>query len=302
MKHRPITITLAVCAVAGLSGAARAQTAADDAALRAVAELAQVNGQALACQEVRAAQRAKALMLAHAPKTPRYADAFEQGTQRGFLAQTGARSACPEPAALAARLDAVAQALQSALAGSAHAPPRIDTADTDELPPHSMPRYLLQNPRGGAVTSEDFRGRFQLVTFGFTSCPDVCPTTLAELQQVLAALGQERAARLQPIFVTVDPQRDTPAVLEAYTRAFDARILALTGSDALVRRAADAFRVRVRKVQEPGARPDAYTIEHSAGLFLLGPDGQLLERIGYGTPAREIAARVEVWLAAAAAR
>jgi protein SCO1/2 len=102
--------------------------------------------------------------------------------------------------------------------------------------------------------------------------------------------------------MTVDPQRDTPAVLDAYARGFDARILALGGSEALVRRAADAFRVSYEQVREPGAAADAYTIDHTVGLFLLGPDGQLLERIAYGTPAREIAARVEAWMSAAAAR
>lgn len=286
-----------------VGGAAHAAPAnADDAAvLRAVAELAESNGQALACRDAKAAQRAKSVMLSHAPKTARIAAAFDEGTQRGFLQQTrGQPGDCPDAAALLARLDGVAQRLQAAVAGGAHAPVPTD-GDAEPLPLASVPRYLLQSTRGGAVTSEDFRGRFQLLTFGFTSCPDVCPTTLLELQQVLAALG-ERAAQLQPIFVTLDPQRDTPAVVEAYTQAFDPRIVGLTGPEALVRRAAESFRVRMRKVQEPGAKPDVYTIEHTAGSFLLGRDGQLLERIAYGTPVREMVARIEVWMTGAAAK
>ena len=81
-----------------------------------------------------------------------------------------------------------------------------------------VPRYLLMAPNGRSVTSENFRGRLQLITFGFTSCPDVCPTTLLEMAHVLAALGA-KAQQVQPIFITVDPQRDTAQVLGAYTAA-----------------------------------------------------------------------------------
>jgi protein SCO1/2 len=168
-------------------------------------------------------------------------------------------------------------------------------ADGQTEPARRSPRYLLLGSHGRAVTSEDFRNRFQLITFGFVSCPDVCPTTLLEMQQVLAALGA-RAKHLQPLFITVDPQRDTAAVLDAYTRNFDARILGLTGSPELVRRAADAFKVRVEKIQEPGAGADVYTLDHSTGMFLLGPDGQLLAKFSYGTPVPELTGRIQQWL------
>jgi protein SCO1 len=162
-------------------------------------------------------------------------------------------------------------------------------------PVRSLPRYLLQGSDGRAVTSEDFAGRFQLLSFGFTSCPDVCPTTLLEMQQVLAALGP-RAGQLQVLFVSVDPQRDSLAVLRAYTETFDKRILGLTGSAELLSRAAEAFKVSYTKVQAPGAPADVYTMDHTAGLFLLGPDGQLLARIGYGTPVADVVARIQGWM------
>lgn len=295
MKH--LLAVLAAVALAAAWPHPAAAQGAEDAALKTVAELAQVNGQALACRDAAAAQRAKALMLELAPKTARFASVFDSGTQDAFLAQTREQRVCPGPAALATQLDAIARRLRTAVAGLAHA----QIADEAELPLTSMPRYLLQGPRGRAVTGDDFRGRFQLVSFGFTSCPDVCPTTLLEMQQVLAALG-ERAARLQPVFISIDPQRDTPQVIEAYTQAFDKRILGLTGSEALVRRAAESFRVRYRKVQESGAAPEAYTMDHTAGMFVLGPDGQLLERIVYGTTVREIVTRIESALDAAAQR
>lgn len=161
-------------------------------------------------------------------------------------------------------------------------------------PPRMTPRYLLMAGNGRSVTSEDFRDRFQLIAFGYTGCPDVCPTTLLEMQQVLSGLGA-RAKRLQPIFITIDPQRDTAIVLDAYTRNFDARILGLTGSPELVRRAADNFKVRFEKIQEPGASPNAYTMDHSVGMFLLGPDGQLIGKFAYSTPAKTIVTRIEHW-------
>lgn len=158
----------------------------------------------------------------------------------------------------------------------------------------TSPRYLLMSPGGRAITSEDFRGRLQLVAFGFTSCPDVCPTTLLEMSHVLAALGA-RAQRVQPIFITVDPERDTAAVLGAYTESFDTRILGLTGSPDLVQRAASSFGVQYQKVQEPGAAAGVYTMDHSAGLYLLGPDGTLLRKFGYGASVAEMVERIESW-------
>lgn len=181
---------------------------------------------------------------------------------------------------------------------AAQSNPTDESAPSDEVAPaRASPRYLLQGSHGRAVIMEDFRDRYQLITFGFTGCPDVCPTNMLEMQQVLAALG-ERAKQLQPIFITIDPERDTTDVLDTYTRNFDARILGLTGKPELVRWAANNFKVKYEKVQEPGAAPNVYTMDHSAGMFLLGPDGQLLNKFVYGTPVKDIVAQIENWMAA----
>ena len=170
-----------------------------------------------------------------------------------------------------------------------------------EQPSAISPRYLLMNPQGRAVSNEDFRGRFQLITFGFVSCPDVCPTTLLQFRNILEALG-DKAARLQPILVTVDPERDTGAILLEYTRAFDPRILGLTGSPELVRRAADNFRFKYEKVREPGAAPNIYTMNHTAGMVLLDAEGRFVARFAYQTPAGEIAERIRLAMMAGATR
>ena len=153
-----------------------------------------------------------------------------------------------------------------------------------------IPRYLLQDPNGRAISHEEFRGRFQLIAFGYTYCPDICPTTLVEMAEVLKQLG-DRAARVQAIFISVDPERDTGKVLKTYTEFFDPRILGLTGSPALVRRAADNFKIRYAKVREPGN--DNYAVDHSAGMILLGPDGEFIKKFAFATPVDEITGQLK---------
>lgn len=187
----------------------------------------------------------------------------------------------------------------AALALPVAAAPAAGHETAVEEAPGLMPRYLLMDVQGRAVTHEDFRGRFQLVSFGFVSCPDVCPTTLQEVKEILARLG-DRAARLQPIFITVDPERDTREVLRDYAEAFDRRILALTGSPELVRRAADSFRVRFEKVREPGAAADIYTMNHTAGMVLLDGQGRFVARFAYGMGVGDMVERIRGEMDAAA--
>ena len=191
-------------------------------------------------------------------------------------------------------------ALTAAAAVPLHAAevPALQPGDIAE-DPRPAPRWLLQRATDGrTVLPENLQGRFQLIAFGFVSCPDVCPTTLAEMKAVLDRLGP-RAVQLQPLFISVDPERDTLPVLREYTAAFDSRIVGLTGPMALVERAAQAFKVKFEKVPSPGGDPKAYTMDHTAAMFLVGPDGQLLSRLGYGMPVADIAARVERWMKAA---
>ena len=155
-----------------------------------------------------------------------------------------------------------------------------------------LPRYLLQDPQGRAVSHEDFRGRFQLIAFGYTYCPDICPTTLVEMAEILRLLG-EAASRLQPIFITVDPERDDGAVLRTYTEFFDPRILGLTGSPSLVRRAAEHFQIRYARV--PGS-DGHYAMDHTAGMTLLGPEGQVVKKYPYGTAPATIVAELQALL------
>ncbi|SDW81446.1 SCO family protein [Thiocapsa roseopersicina] len=194
------------------------------------------------------------------------------------------------------KIPVVAPLVAALLLAAGIATGSVDAADApadDESPPSG--RYLLMDANGRAVTNADFPGQFQLIAFGYTYCPDICPTTLVEAAAILKQLG-DRAERVQPIFITVDPQRDTPQVLATYTAYFHPRIIGLTGSASLIDRAAQNFNARYRKVTEPGAPADRYHVDHSAGMYLLGPDGSYIRKFGYSTPAAEIAERIDALL------
>jgi len=153
-------------------------------------------------------------------------------------------------------------------------------------------RYMLQNHLGRVITDQEYLGKYQFITFGYTHCPDVCPTTLAEMAQVLNRLG-DKAERIQPLFVTVDPERDTPQRLAQYVAYFHPSIVGLTGTPELVEHAAKNFRVRFEKVRDPQAPPDEYWMDHSAGIFLLGPNEEFLEKFPYATSVDDMVKRLE---------
>ena len=145
-------------------------------------------------------------------------------------------------------------------------------------------RLALTDQNGKARTLADFKGKVTVVFFGYTQCPDVCPTTMAELAQVKKALGAE-GERIQGVFVTVDPQRDTPEILKAYMASFDPSFIALRGTPEQTSEAAKEFKVFFAKV--PGTTEGSYTVDHTAGSFVLDGDGniRLFVRYGSGVPA-----------------
>ncbi|MGQ0650830.1 MAG: SCO family protein [Betaproteobacteria bacterium] len=140
--------------------------------------------------------------------------------------------------------------------------------------------FALVDVDGKVVRLADFRGKLVLVYFGFATCPDVCPTDLAYIGQALHALG-EQANEVQPLFVTLDPWRDSPAILREYAAAFHPRLRALTGDEHDIRRVATAFKVFYEKVPLPDR--NGYTIDHTAYTFLLDRQGRFLTLAPPGT-------------------
>jgi len=132
--------------------------------------------------------------------------------------------------------------------------------------------FALQDSDGRERTLADFRGKAVVLFFGYTQCPDVCPTTLAALAEAMKQLGPD-ADRVQVLFITVDPDRDTAALLRQYVPAFDRRFLGLRGDADATARTAKEFKVIYEKV--PGATPGTYTMDHSAGSYVFDPQGRL---------------------------
>src|SRR6267378_6188171 len=148
----------------------------------------------------------------------------------------------------------------------------------------------LRDTRGAALDEHAIAARYRLVTFGFTACPNVCPLTLMGVHQALEQLGPD-AARIVPVFVSVDPERDTPQALLAYVNAFDARIVALTGTPHAVERVAQQYRIFFDK-RTFDARSRSYVVEHSAFVLLVDPQQRIRVAIPSTAPPAEIAARV----------
>ena len=148
---------------------------------------------------------------------------------------------------------------------------------------------MLMTSERQPVTDKSFRGHWLLVFFGYTSCPDVCPTTLATLSDGFDRLGPD-AQRLRGLFITLDPKRDTPEVLRAYMASFSPRIAAATGTDAQVAEATRAFRVRYEV--EGDVQAGRYTISHPIALMLFDPEGRFVSLIPGGTSAAELKATV----------
>src|SRR6476660_8040019 len=132
--------------------------------------------------------------------------------------------------------------------------------------------FELTAPDGNPRRLADFRGKAVVMFFGYTQCPDVCPTTLAALAEAMKRLGPD-ADRVQVLFVTIDPERDTPALLSQYVPAFDPRFLGLYGDADATARTAKDFKVIYEKV--PGGTPGTYTMDHSAGSYVFDPKGRL---------------------------
>jgi protein SCO1/2 len=150
--------------------------------------------------------------------------------------------------------------------------------------------FRLTDQNGTVRTMADFRGKAVAIFFGFTFCPDVCPTTLSEMRQVSAMLGPQ-SEKLQVLFITVDPKRDTQAVLAKYVASFNPQFLGLYGDEAATAKVTKDFKIIARV--SPGKTPDSYTVDHTAGTLIFDPQGRLRLMAPYGLAADRIAADIK---------
>ena len=149
--------------------------------------------------------------------------------------------------------------------------------------------FALVDGEGRTVTETDFKGTPFLVFFGFTHCPDICPTKLAELSEVFTKLGR-KGAKVRALFVTVDPERDTPAVMKSYVSSFDDRIVGLTGDRVEIDKVIKAYRVFARKVP---LKDGDYTMEHTGLVYLMNKDGLFVGSLNLDGPPERAAKEIE---------
>lgn len=187
---------------------------------------------------------------------------------------------------------AIVAALAAGIAASA-------TAIADSLAGRFGGPFSLTDHNGRRVTDADFHGRHLLIYFGFTQCVDLCPVDMPVMADALDKLGST-ANRLQPLFITVDPATDTPAVLRDYVTAFRPSILGLTGSDAEIAAVTKAYRVHRMRIPNTPAqqqhRGHSHTIDHGSLTYLMGPDGKFLTLIPHGSEAARMAEIIRSYL------
>jgi protein SCO1/2 len=165
--------------------------------------------------------------------------------------------------------------------------------------------FTLVDPNGKTVSEKDFTGRHMLVFFGYTNCPDVCPLTLNTLTEVLNKMGKD-AAKIRPVFVSVDPRRDTPKVIKEYLTSFHKSFIGLTGTADQVAAAKRTFRIYAQIHQDPDQQPDStyknpnkdadeddYLVDHSSVSYLMGPDGKFLTFVRHTASADAVLAKIK---------
>lgn len=162
------------------------------------------------------------------------------------------------------------------------------SAETTQTPrPTLDARFSLITETGAPVTEQNYVGRFRLVYFGFSFCPDVCPMQLQVVAQALDLLAGKNLP-LTPLFISLDPSRDTPEILTDYTDLFHPDIIGLTGTEKSVRRAAHAFKVYFAQVEDAGSQA-GYTVDHSSIVYLLSPDNNFLKAYTHRDTAENMA-------------
>jgi len=150
--------------------------------------------------------------------------------------------------------------------------------------------FTLTDHTGRRVTDQDFRGRFMIVFFGFTFCPDVCPTALQVMAAALDKIGS-KAEQITPVLITVDPERDTPEQMAMYVKSFHPRLVGLTGSPEEIAAVAKAYRAYFKRVPDPKSS-GGYTMDHSAIIYVMGPDGAFRTHFTYTVDANAMAERL----------
>lgn len=156
--------------------------------------------------------------------------------------------------------------------------------------------FELVDHKGNTVTDKDFLGSYTLVYFGYTFCPDVCPTSLQTAATALEMLPMRKSNKVVSLFITIDPERDTPEVMGEYIKHFHKSLIGLTGTQEQIKQAAKAYKIYYKKVVEEGKQEDEYLMDHSAFQYLMGPDGKYLTHFNHGITPEEMAKKLSEYI------
>lgn len=167
-----------------------------------------------------------------------------------------------------------------------------DTAQTEDGAVRIGGPFTLVNHDGETVTDKDFLGKHMLLFFGFTYCPDICPTALSDVATALDMIGEEKAEDVIPVFISVDPVRDTPEHLKEYVSFFHPNTVGLTGTEEQIRAAAREYRAYYRIGEPESDDPLDYLVDHTAIIYVVGPDGNMLTHFSHGTTPEAMAERL----------
>lgn len=168
----------------------------------------------------------------------------------------------------------------------------LGTETVENTGPQIGGPFTLTDQTGKRVTDDDFLGTHMLVFFGFTNCPDICPSSLQVLSAALEKLDPEKAAKITPVFITVDPARDTPEKLAEYVKSFHPRLVGLTGSEQEVADVIKTYRVYANKVKDDRS-PESYNYDHSTVFYLMAEDGSFIAPIPHTTNPDELRAAID---------
>lgn len=195
-----------------------------------------------------------------------------------------------------ALMDAIAKAIEQCIGDRAAALEAGLEESPGEVPDGIGGRFMLVDQHGNLVDREQMLGKYQLIYFGYTHCPDICPTSLQVMRAALKRLDPSLRERIRPYFITVDPERDTREVMAKYVPYFGKDLIGLTGTRAMIDRVLRQFKVTVEKVHAPNGDPDDYQIDHTAGIYLMAPDGRFITRFASGIMPADLARELEAYL------
>ena len=255
-----------------------------------IKHLGKLNGIALHCKYIDEVSRLKKAIVEAVPKIEVLGEAFDQETNKSFLETVNSRAACPSKSKLSQQIhNGIEQLEKSFVLYRKHT---IEENITTEVKPAIGGKFVLWSHNNQVFYSEYMLDKFHLVYFGYTFCPDICPTSLITISSALDLLG-EKVKQVQPYFITLDPKRDTVKALKTYVTYFHPSLIGLTGPQEMINRVAKSYNVRFEKVEDPSRKEDDYIMDHSSGVFLMAPDGTFITKMVHGISPEDMAKRIE---------